>query len=188
MFYGGDDLCLTSKSIKISETIWKSSPVNKRFKKYTAGCISRVLYLQEGLCHLSRPTVTRTTHQQPTPRHRTSNPTASVYMVLQPVRRTAKVCRHTRGGLLPRLFTLTEIASNSGGYFLLHYYSLTEIFPLGRTVLCVARTFLPLRTDGGSGRAILLCGAKVSNNRQTTIRNNHFIVTFALAATLIRRR
>ena len=49
--------------------------------------------------------------QQPTPRHRTSHPTASVYMVLQPVRRTAKVCRHTRGGPLPHLFTLTGPAS-----------------------------------------------------------------------------
>ena len=111
-----------------------------------------------------------------------------VYLTLQPIRCAARNVAIAPGGLLPRLFTLTEIANNSGGYFLLHYYSLTEIFPLGRTVLCVARTFLPLRTDGGSGRAILLCGAKVSNNRQTTIRNNHFIVTFALAATLIRRR
>ena len=32
---------------------------------------------------------------------------APVYMVLQPVRRTAGTCRHFRGGLLPRLFTLT---------------------------------------------------------------------------------
>ena len=31
----------------------------------------------------------------------------------------------------------------NGGYFLLRYYALTDIFPLGRTVLCVARTFLP---------------------------------------------
>ena len=173
---------LSSITIKISETTWKNFPVNKRFYKNTAGCISRVLYLQEGLCHLSRPTVTRTTHQQPTPRHRTSNPTASVYMVLQPVRRTAKVCHHTRGGLLPRLFTLTGIANNPGGYSLLHYYSLTEIFPLGRTALCVARTFLPLRSNGGSGRATLLRGAKVHNNQQRSIRLNHFIVTFALAA------
>lgn len=68
---------LSSITIKISETTWKNFPVNKRFYKNTAGCISRVLYLQEGLCHLSRPTVTRTTHQQPTPRHRTSSPTTA---------------------------------------------------------------------------------------------------------------
>ena len=29
-----------------------------------------------------------------------------------------------------------------GGYFLLHYYTLTSVEPLTRTVLCVARTFL----------------------------------------------
>ena len=29
------------------------------------------------------------------------------------------------------------------GYFLLHYYTLADIFPLGSMVLCVARTFLP---------------------------------------------
>ena len=41
-----------------------------------------------------------------------------------------------------------------GGYFLLHYYTLADIEPLTRTVLCVARTFLsPLR---GSDRAYLL--------------------------------
>ena len=30
----------------------------------------------------------------------------------------------------------------TGGNFLLHYYTLTDIFPLGSMVLCVARTFL----------------------------------------------
>ena len=32
---------------------------------------------------------------------------ASIYLVLQPVRCTAEKCCHSRGGLLPRLFTLT---------------------------------------------------------------------------------
>jgi len=63
---------------------------------------------RESLCHLSRPAVTRPARQQPTPRHRASNPRqSSVYTVLQPARRTAGTCRHVRGGLLPRLFTLT---------------------------------------------------------------------------------
>ena len=60
-------------------------------------------------------------------------------MVLQPTRRTAEVYCYPRGGLLPRLLTLTL----AGGYFLLRYYTLTDIKPLTCVVLCVARTFLP---------------------------------------------
>ena len=48
-------------------------------EKSIAGRISRVLYplFREGLYHLSRPAVTRTARQQPTPRHRASNPTTA---------------------------------------------------------------------------------------------------------------
>ena len=60
-------------------------------------------------------------------------------MVLQPTRRTAEEYCYPRGGLLPRLLTLTL----AGGYFLLRYYTLTDIKPLTCVVLCVARTFLP---------------------------------------------
>ena len=60
-------------------------------------------------------------------------------MVLQPTRRTAKEYCYPCGGLLPRLLTLTL----AGGYFLLRYYTLTNIKPLTCAVLYVARTFLP---------------------------------------------
>ena len=60
-------------------------------------------------------------------------------MVLQPTRRTAEEYCYPRGGLLPRLLTLTL----TGGYFLLRYYTLTGIKPLTCVVLYVARTFLP---------------------------------------------
>ena len=74
-------------------------------------------------------------------------------MVLQPVRHTAERHCCPRGGLLPHLFTLTQVVypqqksydpriGPSGGYFLLHYYTLADVEPLTRTVLCVARTFL----------------------------------------------
>ena len=49
-------------------------------------------------------------------------------------------CR--RGGLLPRLFTLTR--AGTGGHSLLRFYNLTAIKSLAWTVLCVARTFLSL--------------------------------------------
>ena len=76
-------------------------------------------------------------------------------MVLQPVRRTAEAYCYLRGGLLPRLFTLTAALKGTskdfspplpryGGYSLLHYYTLSDVEPLTRAVLCVARTFLPL--------------------------------------------
>ena len=60
-------------------------------------------------------------------------------MVLQPTRRTAEEYCYPRGGLLPRLLTLTL----AGGYFLLRYYTLAGIKPLTCAVLSVARTFLP---------------------------------------------
>ena len=71
-----------------------------------------------------------------------------------------------RGGLLPRLFTLTRRRSfrrcdtlRSGGYFLLRYHTLTGIKSLACAALCVARTFLP-RPMAGSDRAGLPCKIK----------------------------
>ena len=65
---------------------------------------------------------------------------APVYMILQPIRRTASNVTIRTGKLLPHLFTLTPTSRN--GYFLLRYSALTNSFPLGNMVLCVARTFL----------------------------------------------
>ena len=62
-------------------------------------------------------------------------------MVLHPIRRTASDVTTRTGGLLPHLFTLTY-PEGRGGYFLLRYYTLASIFPLGSMVLYDARTFL----------------------------------------------
>lgn len=97
---------------------------------------------------------------RPTPRHRTSNPFKPVYMVFQPIRCTASCVATGTGELLPPLFTL--IPTDRDGYFLLHCYTLADIFPLGSMVLCVVRTFLsgipakPVRNDESSS-----CTAKV---------------------------
>ena len=78
-------------------------------------------------------------------------------MVLQLVRRTAtSVARHT-GGLLPRLFTLIPQTSLRNGYFLLRYYTLTDIFPLGSTIPCVARTFLSPFRDSDRTACYCFC-------------------------------
>jgi hypothetical protein len=65
---------------------------------------------------------------------------ASVYVILQPIRRTASRVATKPGELLPHLFTLTP--TNRSGFSLLRYSALTNSFPLGNMVLCVARTFL----------------------------------------------
>ena len=65
---------------------------------------------------------------------------ASVYVILQPIRRTASRVTTKPGELLPHLFTLTP--TNRSGFFLLRYSAFTNSFPLGNMVLCVARTFL----------------------------------------------
>ena len=119
--------------------------------KNIAGRISRVLYSLRSLYHLSRPEVSPTAHQQPTPRHRTSNPYLSVYMVLQPVRRTAGTCRHARGGLLPHLFTLT------GSRSLRRLFSVTRLSP---------HEDLPVRKDGALCCPDFPPPATVSRHRQ----------------------
>ena len=77
-------------------------------------------------------------------------------MVLQPTRRTAEVYCYPRGGLLPRLLTLTH----TGGHSLLRYYALTNIKPLTCAVLYVARTFLPHLAVAAMER---VCAAKIQN-------------------------
>jgi len=79
-------------------------------------------------------------------------------MVSQPIRCTDSGVTTGTGELLPHLFTL--IRQLADGYFLLHYYILTDIFPLGSMVLYVARTFLSAsrRNDGTA-----CCTAKVIN-------------------------
>ena len=61
-------------------------------------------------------------------------------MVFQPIRRTDPLHYGRSGEPLPHLFTLAP--PKRGGYFLLRYYTLADIFPLGSMALCVARTFL----------------------------------------------
>ena len=81
-------------------------------------------------------------------------------MVLQPTRCTAEEYCYPRGGLLPRLLTLTL----AGGYFLLRYSALTNSFLLGSGVLCAARTFLLCLAATATDRlTVCLCitGAKL---------------------------
>lgn len=85
--------------------------------------------------------------QQPTPHDclstKASRPVSfeiMIYLVLQSISCTATCVATSTGELLPHLFALTE--PKPGGYFLLHYYTLASIFPLGSMAPCIARTFL----------------------------------------------
>ena len=49
-----------------------------------------------------------------------------------------------RWALTPPFHPYLPAEADIGGYSLLRYYTLTNIEPLTRAVLCVARTFLPL--------------------------------------------
>ena len=64
-----------------------------------------------------------------------------IYLTLQLIRCAACGVAIAPGGLLPRLFTLTS-TKGGGGYFLSHYSTITDSFPLRNMILCVARTFL----------------------------------------------
>lgn len=65
---------------------------------------------------------------------------ASVYMVLQPISSTALYVTMQTGELLPHLFTLTS--TSKAVIFCYLNSALTNSFPLGSMMLCVARTFL----------------------------------------------
>ena len=61
-------------------------------------------------------------------------------------------CHHTpRWALTPPFHPYPFPIRNMGGSFLLHDYPLAKVFPLRRTALCVARTFLPLRMQAATG-------------------------------------
>jgi hypothetical protein len=83
-----------------------------------------------------------------------------VYMVFQLIRCTAPGVTTGTGELLPHLFTLIPTFQEKcrDGSFLLHFYTLADIFPLGSMMLCADRTFLPSRRQG-DGTAC--CTAKV---------------------------
>ena len=98
-------------------------------------------------------------HSDLPPRYRASNPKIPVYMVFQPIRRTATNVTTGTGELLPHLFTLI-LRQAQDGYFLLRYYTLTDIFRLRSMVLCVVRTFLHSHYCGKSDRTVC-CNAKV---------------------------
>lgn len=91
------------------------------------------------------------------PPARASSPQTPVYMVFQPIRCTAPGVTAGTGELLPHLFTIVPTCRDCS--FLLHFYTLSDIFPLGRMVLSVARTFL---SDTGVGTTDRPAGCKDS--------------------------
>ena len=96
----------------------KEPPHRVRRLRRFAGPVSRVLCpgRSPGLCHLSTTAVTRRL-QQPTPRHRASNPITAGIHGLATRGTYGRGHRCPRGGLLPRLFTLTACGrplSNKG--------------------------------------------------------------------------
>ncbi len=100
---------------------------------------------------------------RPTPRRRTSNPNYRYTWsfnpsgVRHPVLPQEPVSSYLAFSPFPRHF-------GQGGYFLLHYYTLTDIFPLGSMVLCVVRTFLSAcRRNDGTAR----CNAKIHNHGES---------------------
>jgi hypothetical protein len=92
-------------------------------------------------------------------------PLTPVYMVFQLIRCTAPAVTSGTGKLLPHLFILSpQSEAEGGGYFLLHFNTLTDIFPLGSMMLCADRPFLPdLSEAEGWGDGTTCCGAKVVN-------------------------
>ena len=133
----------------------KKGTLSIRERSVRAGPVSRVLFpgRTPDLCHLSRAAVSCRL-KQPTPRHRASNPSLPVYTVLQPARRTAGRHRCPRGGLLPRLFTLTRREIPCGRFF-----SVTLLYPHGYQVISLRGALrcpdFPLPATAGSDRADL---------------------------------
>ena|GEM_PF-4588734 len=105
-----------------------------------------------------------------------------VYMVFQSIRCTAPDVTTLTGRLLPHLFTLTT--PRRGGYFLLHYYTLTGIFPLGSMVLFIVRTFLhALRR---SDRTVC-CVVKISDKMRKLIKKRNSLNIQEFQHSVIRK-
>ena len=95
------------------------------------------------------------------PPTRADHPQTSVYLILQPIRRTACLVTKTAVGSYP---TFSPLLSRSG-YFLLHYSTLANGFPLGSMVSYVARTFLfDKRSDRPADCFIVYCFKGTSIN------------------------
>jgi hypothetical protein len=108
-------------------------------------------------------------------------------MVFQPIRCTASGIAAGTGELLPPLFTLIPLSEAEGdGYFLLHFYTLTDIFPLGSMVPCVVRTFLPALSEAeerDDGTAC--CTAKVVNPDKWSIVSEIDIFVYKIAGSKV---
>ena len=116
---------------------------------YKRGARLRPFYFFQPVCkpgsvgfhHLSCHVITGVIIR-PTPRHRTSSPlrrytwSFNPWGVRLPVSPQEPVSSCLAFSPFPLYFC-------SGGFFLLHLHILTDIFPLGSMVLCIARTFLP---------------------------------------------
>jgi len=109
----------------------------------TSRSISRVLFLHKQVFVIYLDLLSPTSSSDLPPDIGRAILHTPVYMVLQLARGTAPDITTGTGELLPHLFTLTPDQIRSG-YFLLPYSTLTDSFPLGNTMLCIARTFLPL--------------------------------------------
>ena len=93
----------------------------------------------------------------------TTYPPASDEQPLTPVYMVFQLIRCTVSSYLT-LSSFPPDRSRRGGYFLLHFNTLTDIFPLGSMMLCADRTFLPdLSEAEGRGDGTICCGAKVVN-------------------------
>ena len=83
-----------------------------------------------------------------------------VYMTLQLLRCTA---RHVTMRLVGSYPTFSPLpCASQGGYFLLHYSTFTDSFPLGSRMLYVARTFLFCSTTSATDRSTAFRDAKIN--------------------------
>ena len=108
-----------------------------------ANTISRVLYLP---CERPLSFIYDCDHSQPLA---TYPPTLGEQPLIVGIRGLATRKAYGQTTLLPLRWALTPpfhpylpAETDIGGYSLLRYYTLTDIEPLTRAVLCVARTFL----------------------------------------------
>ncbi len=149
-------------------------------KKCTVRAVSRVLYLfnrnLKGLCHLSTAAVTGNLKRS-TPRHKGEQPPIwPVYMILQPVvRRAADVATCAVGSYpavspLPLKF-LPNCEKMRRFVFCYAFQTLADLFPLGRTVLCVARTFLSRPRGRQRQSALAVQSTKIITNYELRITN-----------------
>ena len=151
-------------------------------KKESSRPVSRVLYRSE---ERRLPLISSRRYRRALaiyPLTSGGQPLSPVYMILQPMGRTATPYCYVCGELLPRLFTLTFLPvsrKREGGYSLLRYLNIAAYRYISRHGALCCPDFPPARRRAADRPAAFFGAAKVVKKIKMIINKSYFFSTLA---------